>query len=86
MKIEENHIVFNNGDKVYCFSGTIGLRLGTDRVTYGYDGEYGDYDKALTKEQKIEIAKHMIGAWGQYLKACDLIVEVETNEANRPTD
>ena len=56
----ESEIEFSTKRKEYCHAGIIGIdsNLG---VTYGYDG--GFHTKAWSREEKQELAKHMIGLW-----------------------
>lgn len=65
MKIEDDMAVFDDGTRVYCHAGTIGIDDELD-ITYGYDGGFGEYNSPLTKPQMRELADFMIKRWTEY--------------------
>ena len=58
-------LIFSSGKSVYAYAGIIGIN-GDLETFYGYDGDFPEYEGALSAAEKIELADHMIGLWAKY--------------------
>jgi len=68
MRFEDDEVVFDSGRREYCHAATIGIDEDLD-PTYGYDGSFGapfESPFAFTKEERAELANHMIALWTRY--------------------
>lgn len=84
MIFKNNTLIFSTGKTVYCHAGIVGILIEPSGqlapLSYGYDGgintvidpeydpEYDEDNSALTVEECIELAEHMIDTWQMFLK------------------
>ena len=61
--IIDDGLIFSSGRKEYGNMGIVGVNEKLE-VSYGCDGGYWDRD--WTREEKIELADHMIKLWTLY--------------------